>query len=681
MKEKIKKIFDYTRDFVKKNLVSCVCFLLASLVALTGTASFAKYVSGDTINKRPNAAAMRGSAVIDGVSALSFSNTAFWGGDGGEDDIALNSLRSIDFVINSFETDDEGNRIPTDIRMEYDINFLAPKGFTEKLAFQLLAMDGHPVTTQMNLGHFIESAHNHESHEASGKALYNGVDVNHNHIFTFESNADESVITCTTEYRLPKLDEDDPDVTAPLTIRIEKVTMPIEQVILFRAWDTSEFGKETIDSEMGELLPPLRASISTTVEMYRISIHLPLFVFEAGEAVTHRYRLTIAPTETLVDDHLGAFIMFEDSDNVGALVSPNNLKQGDKVYFSAIKESVYNSDTNLGLDASWADKADDEYHIASMKVYTVGESIEDDETRTKPYPPTVTPITNVEHSFEDSTVTETIYPITNTDTTDGATEYILYFRYSNSSYVRQTNYDNEYLTANQAYRLYNSNYFYKLEIESITKNTVTTYSAYASGDRVSSGTEKTVKTVQAVDGQNYIVEVVTTKTETACRYTNLTVVKTETVTYTINDYSIYQVNRQGNRYSLREQNSGINSYSGMSEAATSIIAQYHNNTTDSGPISIPDREVTPAGELSRTTTYQKFVRERDNDENNNAILTGLSQRMFDAEGNPYDVIYKDGETLDFFATVGGKEIQVLFLSPCYSKEYPLYTKVTFRQIQ
>ena len=119
----------------------------------------------------------------------------------------------------------------------------------------------------------------------------------------------------------------------------------------------------------------------------------------------------------------------------------------------------------------------------------------------------------------------------------------------------------------------------------------------------------------------------------------------------------------------------------MSEAATSIIAQYHNNTTDSGPISIPDREVTPAGELSQTITYQKFVRERDNDENNNAILTGLSQRMFDAEGNPYDVIYKDGETLDFFATVDGKEIQVLFLSPCYSKEYPLYTKVTFRQIQ
>ncbi|MBR3875299.1 MAG: hypothetical protein IKJ25_00815 [Clostridia bacterium] len=677
MKEKIKKIFDYTRDFVKKNLVSCVCFLLASLVALTGTVSFAKYVSGDTINKRPNAAAMRGSAVIDGVSALSFSNTAFWGGDGGEDDIALNSLRSIDFVINSFETDDEGNRIPTDVRMEYDINFLAPVGFTENLAFQLLAMDGHPVTTQMNLGHFIDSARLHESHVASGKALYNGVDVDHDHTFTFESNA--GVIICTTEYKLPKLDEDDPDVTAPLTIRIETVTMPIEQVILFRAWDTSEFGKETIDSEMGELLPPLRASISTMVEMYRISIHLPLFVFEAGEEVTHRYRLTIAPTKALTDDHLGAFIMVEDSDNVGALVSPNNLKQGDKVYFSSIKEKVYNSDTNLGLDASWADQPDDEYPIASMKVYNVGESIEDDDTRTKPYPPIVTPITNVEHSFENSTVTETIYPLTNPDTTDGAAEYILYFRYSNSSYVHQTDYDNENLTARDAYRLYYSNNFYKLEIESITKNTVTTYSAYASGDRVSSGTEKTVKTVQAVDGQNYIVEVVTTKTETACRYTNLTVVKTETVTYTINDYSIYKVNRQGSTYSWREQNSEINN--AMSEAATSIIAQYHNNTTDSGPISIPDREVTPAGELSQTITYQKFVRERDNDENNNAILTGLSQRMFDAEGNPYDVIYKDGETLDFFATVDGKEIQVLFLSPCYSKEYPLYTKVTFRQIQ
>lgn len=658
MKEKIKKIFDYTRDFVKKNLVSCVCFLLASLVALTGTASFAKYVSGDTVNKRPNAAAMRGSAVIDGVSALSFSNTAFWGGDGGEDDIALNSLRSIDFVINSFETDDEGNRIPTDIRMEYDINFLAPKGFTEKLAFQLLAMDGHPVTTQMNLGHFIESAHNHESHEASGKALYNGVDVDHPHIFTFESNADESVIICTTDYRLPKLDEDDPDVTAPLTIRIEKVTMPIEQVILFRAWDTSEFGKETIDSEMGELLPPLRASISTTVEMYRISIHLPLFVFEAGEAVTHRYRLTIAPTETLVDDHLGAFIMVEDSDNVGALVSPNNLKQGDKVYFSAIKEKVYNSDTNLGLDASWADKADDEYHIASMKVYTVGESIEDDDTRTKSYPPTDKEATiNVgdfvadnpykDYTTETVTVTNKVY-------------------YLDSSFVIK-NYGNDSAAPR---------YTYKVTVSAKeTKNY--DYSDTASGIITSSGKYSTAKTVvdyaASPNESRFIVRVEKTYFDVENAFSG-TINCVTTTTYTIDiSNSQYKSRRNGNFANYNLSNSQEAS---IKQAILEELGYEDSTKTTAEECSLINNTA-PATE----TTYQKFVRERDNDENNNAILTGLSQRMFDAEGNPYDVIYKDGETLDFFATVDGKEIQVLFLSPCYSKEYPLYTTVTFRQIQ
>lgn len=658
MKEKIKKIFDYTRDFVKKNLVSCVCFLLASLVALTGTASFAKYVSGDTINKRPNAAAMRGSAVIDGVSALSFSNTAFWGGDGGEDDIALNSLRSIDFVINSFETDDEGNRIPTDIRMEYDINFLAPKGFTEKLAFQLLAMDGHPVTTQMNLGHFIKSAHDHESHVASGKALYNGVDVDHDHTFTFESNADESVITCTTEYRLPKLDEDDPDVTAPLTIRIEKVIMPIEQVILFRAWDTSEFGKETIDSEMGELLPPLRASISTMVEMYRISIHLPLFVFEAGEAVTHRYRLTIAPTETLVDDHLGAFIMVEDSDNVGALVSPNNLKQGDKVYFSAIKESVYNSDTNLGLDASWADEPDDQYHIASMKVYNVGESIEDDETRTKRYPPTDKEATiNVGDFVADNPYKDYI---TETVTVTNKVYYL-------NRFFAIQNYGNDSAAPGNTYKV----------TVSAKETKSYDYSDTASGIITSSGKYSTVKTVvdyaASPNESRFIVRVEKTYFDVENAFSG-TINCVTTTTYTIDiSNSQYKSNRYG---SFADRDLSNSQEASIKQAILEELGYEDSTETTAEECSLINNTA-PATE----TTYQKFVRERDNDENNNAILTGLSQRMFDAEGNPYDVIYKDGETLDFFATVDGKEIQVLFLSPCYSKEYPLYTKVTFRQIQ
>ena len=72
MKEKLKKYAKYLLEFAKSNKITCICFLLAISVAVTGTASFAKYVSGDPINSNPNAATFHCYAEIDDVSALTF---------------------------------------------------------------------------------------------------------------------------------------------------------------------------------------------------------------------------------------------------------------------------------------------------------------------------------------------------------------------------------------------------------------------------------------------------------------------------------------------------------------------------------------------------------------------------------------------------------------------------------
>ena len=707
MKEKLKNIAKDLLLFAKKNYISCICLLLAGLVVFTGTLSFAKYVSVDSISKRPGAATINGSADITGVSALSFTNTNFWGGDD-NNAIAMNSLRSIDILVNNFDYDEQGNKKVTDVRMEYDIVFLSPVSFTENLAFQLLAMDGHPVTTQMNMGHFIKAAHNQENHESLGKAQYNGVDVDHNHIFTFESNADESVIICTTEYNLPGGGH------APLTIRIERVTQMVEQTLMFRAWDTTKYHSGNIDTEGGDLLPPIRMTIETPVEMYRISIHLPLFVMEPGAESTHKYRMTIAPTQALHDDHLGAFIQVaggKDGDNT-IYISPETLRDEETVYFSSIRETVYESDTNLGINADWG-TAKGTYHVPTIKTYYVGEVIEDEETKSSVYFNDLEHVTNITLPDDikpvGGTTTGTVYPIDNAITGDDDNEYTLYFIRSNwgGVYTHQSNYNNQDLTAQQAYNISRNQNTYKLEIEEITQTVTTTYASSAIGDQITGGIRDVTKTVVAVDGSTYVIKKTTTDTENTIKYTNLTVEKTVTYTYTVKTYKIYKVTRNGNNYSWTlQQGADISDYSGMNATSVDLINEKH---VTSSVISenIPDITTTYNGASSSTSTYQKYVRERLSDEKNNAVIKDLSQMIYNPDGTT-GIIYYDGadpskdviiettdengapitiikeqhkDYLEFYDTVNGDKIQVLYLSPCYSKDYFFSVKVVFRQIQ
>ena len=82
--------------FIKKNISSFICFLMAIIVALMATLSYARYVTDGKFNGASSIGSFSCSAAINGVSAVSFTNTAFWGGTAEDDrnDIAMNACFS-----------------------------------------------------------------------------------------------------------------------------------------------------------------------------------------------------------------------------------------------------------------------------------------------------------------------------------------------------------------------------------------------------------------------------------------------------------------------------------------------------------------------------------------------------------------------------------------------------------
>lgn len=73
MKAKLISAWKTITAFVKRNAFSCACFLLALLVFVTGSVSYAKYVTGSSGGGGASAGTFSVSATIDSVSALSFT--------------------------------------------------------------------------------------------------------------------------------------------------------------------------------------------------------------------------------------------------------------------------------------------------------------------------------------------------------------------------------------------------------------------------------------------------------------------------------------------------------------------------------------------------------------------------------------------------------------------------------
>ena len=339
MKEKIKTIGKHIIEFVKENKSACICFLLAISVAITGTASFAKYVSGDPTRDNPGAAGFHNSAEIDGVSALSFTNMAFWGGlkDIG---VSMNSLRTVNINVNNFEVID-GNRHTTEVTSEYSLVFELPQNFADELAIQLIDETDRAMTPQMVLSEFMKivGPSNPTKVENTKNPLYNGKDYsgidNNGNIcsyipFEVSYNSDGS-------YSMVSQHRDGTVITVEPFIKED-----MAQTLYFRLWDVESKNQENVELEGGELLPPLLVTFTDDVPCYRITISRPEFTLSAGVSETDKYKLTLAPIEALRDTHLGGYLMNPDPD--GNMVYAKSVQSGQPIYLSTVTEVVTSTD-------------------------------------------------------------------------------------------------------------------------------------------------------------------------------------------------------------------------------------------------------------------------------------------------------------------------------------------------
>lgn len=294
------------KAFAKRNAFSCACFLLALVVLVTGSVSYAKYVNGNSQDGSASAGSFSASATIDSVTALSFTNTAFWGesDSGEENDVAMNALRSINFSVNNFKGTGS-DQVVSSVRTKYVLSFSAPKNFMEQLALQVLTEQGTAQLPQIVVADLISAGNNNKQYNTADSIDYNSATFDD---LTFTVTKSGNNYTATSE---------------ATTVTLEAFTKQVEQSLDFRMWDTSKLTSEdhkTLESEGGELLPSLTATYSQDVNYYRITISIGAFVLPAGTPTTVKHIVQLAPINVLTDEHIGGTFVTLQKDDAGNII-------------------------------------------------------------------------------------------------------------------------------------------------------------------------------------------------------------------------------------------------------------------------------------------------------------------------------------------------------------------------
>lgn len=356
---------------LKRNTVPLISILLAIIIAVGGFISYAKFISDENGNGASSIGFFSYSASIDGVSALSFTNTAFWGTglDGDfENLVAMNAIRTIDFSINNFE----GEKVNT-VRTGYSMTFTSPKIFAESLAFQIIDNDGSAMLPQIVVSDILtKNAFSTEDsvdyngqnyigdvYDKNGdKVLANAIDGNDLYFTVSKSTVnDMTAYTATASTPNGK-------VIVSVTPKMETK----EQTLNFRLWDISQIVMENpaFNAEGGTLLSPLTIVLEETQVYYDITVTTPDFMLPAGVKTTNKHTMRLVPTTVLDDTHLGGLIIDKTTDNAA-----ETLYSGQQLMLQSTHENIKvyanSGKTELLSDIS-------EPVFGSIKVYNAGSS-------------------------------------------------------------------------------------------------------------------------------------------------------------------------------------------------------------------------------------------------------------------------------------------------------------------
>ena len=704
-----KAFFITAKAFVKKNVLSCLCLLLATLVAITGSISYSKYISTSPINKNPGAGSFTASASIDGISALSFTNTAFWGGTVEDDKIAMNALRSVDFSVKNYQIDSNSNKKVADVKMKYNLIFIAPVNFAERLAMQVFNSEDQPMLPQIVLGDLIDSAEK--------GAVYNTANNTDDY-----NSASCDPISFNTQFGI-SLDDfiTVSAISDKAVIRLEEFEREVHQSLLFRMWDTSALTSVTspvLDTEGGKLLPPLTVNYKQIVNFYRITISMPEFVLPAGVETVVDHSIQLAPTNTIQDLHLGGEFVESKSNpvHVTSIYGPDGVSDEKLWTLQTVHEvqtDLYYSGFNEGNNTfsnpiieGLAQKQDrSEYNImGSPKVYHVGEI---DEKNTDSY-------TKVDEEV-DGEWSDWSTPQISTITENKIETPALNGTPTSASW------NNPYKTSNEKINIQgvsNTQYVKVFQFEIQKSKNVTEVKEITRRRKISTSTETETRIseltetleISEIIKPNIVQKIkrtITTKKTIVDNY------EVETKKVTVTKDFIYTGNYFIAYYRQNRQPSANNNGTRLAAGTITIDGKdYELGTvknwelqdselliTDSSGEEISQSFETVSGDVSTSLTEEYIKRTIDRSFNYDDItIESVTWQQRDAAGNPkydsnnkpiVDTYVHNKNPLTFFKEETGTDtngdtitanVQKLYLSQCYSKNYPFYVNVVFEQV-
>lgn len=643
--KRIKFTLSSIKSFVWR---AAFCLLVLCLITSHFSAGFAaKFTSGTTGSDAARVANFSYSAKIDGVSALSFTNTAFWGGTVEEDKIAMNALRSLDFTVNNFKvtTDEGGNerKVVCEVATAYDLQFSAPSNFVEKLAFQLFEIGQDSDTETVMLPQIVIS-------DLFDVAKTEGVSYDYNTADSTDYNAEAttdltfSVVKTTTGGNSAYT-----ATCGNVVLTFEPVIQKMEQTLYFRLWDVSnltkdEEGQRTVSEEGGTLLAPLEVTYEADVLCYKIGIDFgDEFVFPAGVETTHRYSVRLAPTATISDDYLGGALLAEN----GAAIT--SLAAGQTVQSKVIQETITDTPTNENGEALEGQNSivTTKTVLGNPTVYEAGKTVSSD-----PYT-----FTTVEE--QDPTEPEVV----NTENIETINSFVADAESTIGEYILTEG------GGNNRYKVYSVT---KNGTQTIIRND--TIEQYHTTKTTTTSVNESINTKEILlddkDG-DIIKQMVTKSINISESNSTITIrridkVTTETPISISGTVRIYMNGNKENVYSW--DNSTITSSGDARETG-----REKGESTTTGP-------VTETSEPRTTTEYFSRTIERSTKFSPNFTIKSVSRRVKTGTGDnaTYTTEYYTADNP--FKLMGNDNLQKFFVSQCYSKNYPLAVNVKIDQI-
>ncbi len=622
----MKKTFKIFKRVMLKYRVAVICFLLSFAIFAGGAVSYSRYVTEGKFYDRPGVGQFVISALVDDVSALTFTNMAFWGGleDIG---VSMNSLRTVYLSVDNYETDEQGNRKISDVALEYSLLFASPVSFANKLAIQLSDISGTVMTPQIVLADLIKSVDEDEpvgtfettQPKYNGKT-YSGTDQNGNisNFISFDVTLDVDTGIYTASAKGHN----------NLVITLEPFVMEdMKQTLYFRLWDVVSQESTQVLEEGGTLLPPLKVNYVDDIECYKISVSHDSFKFPADTPTERDYTLTLAPTDALLDSYLGGYLMTE---NNGVLSNATVIVPGESLSLSTVIEVATSSN-----------KSTDEVTLMGhIPNHSVGDVVENNLGKT---------------------IKETTYQNVYT-ATSSFTDYANPVQTVNAYYTKNNR--NTWRSSNQNDGLYRIT----KQLIPVT-NTTTTYDATIR--ETISATEKL--TTVAVKDNNTLIEQSGKRTSSQVGDL-IDAFKRETVQVEYVEVTTYWKRAKKNE----EWKETVESdFSGMRESLRpdDLVAEHEHPVYYDAVALTPDEisELKTVDEvkalLVNTTTTSDFTRVINYTATVEDIVPlSLSSTDSNVPTDPFKTHLESG-------------IQKYYLSTSYSKNYPFFVKILFRQIQ